>query len=222
VGAGGGGLLLLVGLGMLLGRRKAEGGGEGGKAGAAGASDSGAKGGPAPAGVLNPLHGAEEGAAGGGAALGAGAGAAAAAGSRRGMVLSSNPLHAQAAALPALPGAAPAPAPLLPPGWLRQGPNEQGEFWYDCPARNHTQWEPPEWPASASARLWAERMFKGGHGELPPEWEFEEVEGTGEIFFITPSGASQWEDPRETLAGYTAEFAAAERRGVRLDDYFSH
>ena len=155
--------------------------------------------------VVNPLH-AAAGAAGAGAAA-ASMGAAAGMG---------------AAAAPMGNAAPPAPA-ALPPGWFRRGPNEDGQFWYDLPARNHTQWDPPppDLPSALSQTSidMAEEQWKDGHGELPPEWDYKETAG-GEVYFVRPDGETTWDDPRDTLFGYTLEFFAAEARGVNLARYF--
>ena len=66
----------------------------------------------------------------------------------------------------------------------------------------------------------AERLWMGGHGELPPQWDYETDEH-GEVYYLTPSGETQWDDPRDTLQLYTQEFIAAEARGVDLVAYFS-
>ena len=51
-----------------------------------------------------------------------------------------------------------------------------------------------------------------GAGGLPPGWQWKE-DGEGKRFFVHPSGAITWSDPRRTLEGYTQEWVAAAERG---------
>ena len=114
----------------------------------------------------------------------------------------------------------------LPEGWVRMGPNAEGLYWYDHPATCHTQWERPSaavGPPSSTAMEVAALVWKSGAGELPPHWDHE-MDGSGDVYFITPDGKASWEDPRENwLTCECAEqSSSAQARGALLSPTHTH
>ena len=103
--------------------------------------------------------------------------------------------------------------PPLPPGWIKCGPDEQGRVYYDHPATCHTQWERPTAPIvkpSATALEVAALVWKSGAGELPPHWDHDTDDSSGETYFITPDDQTTWDDPREnwlTCASWLKQYA---------------
>ena len=63
------------------------------------------------------------------------------------------------------------------------------------------------------------RYLRAGEGELPPGWDYDQA-ADGEYFFIDASGATTWDDPREDVERYVAEFRAAHARGVDIEHFF--
>lgn len=43
-------------------------------------------------------------------------------------------------------------------------------------------------------------------GELPPGWNWEQVEGSEEIYFIRPDESTTWDDPREDWDTFWKEY----------------
>jgi len=70
-----------------------------------------------------------------------------------------------------------------------------------------------------SAHIIAQELWKGGAGELPPDWHWDY--SSGRPFFTSPDGATTWIDPRENYLDYEAHFVAARGRGVNLREYAS-
>ena len=62
----------------------------------------------------------------------------------------------------------------------------------------------------------AEALYKEGAGDLPPGWDYDKTE-EGEYYFIKPDETTTWDDPREDLQKYVAEYVAAAKRGVNLN-----
>ena len=68
----------------------------------------------------------------------------------------------------------------------------------------------------ALAQKVAKEQWEGGHGSLPPGWDYEN-DDDGDMYFIRPDGETQWEDPRDNFDDYVAEFISAAKRGVDLN-----
>ena len=71
-------------------------------------------------------------------------------------------------------------------------------------------------PVASAARRVAEALWDRGGGVLPPGWTWRTSAATGEPEFMGPAGACTSFDPRRSLDVFTAEFLAAEQRGVNI------